>query len=123
MPHTVTRREHPNGMSDGVARRVRHLRIACGEITNRIAEIDFEPYCADTLVEPRHYRMLLLAAQEEIRAVISELTQPQIPRVALRRYRVKPQQMALPFIACAVRTVSAPSPTPAPAGSTQEANA
>ena len=123
MTHVVCRREHPNGLTDGVARRVRHLRIACGEITNRIAEIDFEPYCADTLVEPRHYRMLLLAAQEELRAVISELTQPRTPRVALRRYRVKPQQMSLPFIACAVRTVSAPSPPPAPAGSTQEANA
>ena len=113
MPHTVTRREHPNGMSDAIARGVRHLRIACGEITSRILEIDEEPYCEDTLVEPRHYRTLLMAAQEEIRALITELTQPETPRVALRRYRVKASQMSLPF---RVRSfslhVSAPSQTP-----------
>lgn len=95
--HVVTRHEHPNGLTDGKARRIRHLRIACGEIHSRILEIDDEPYLEDSLVEPRHYRTLLMLALEELRGVISELAQPHIPTVALRRYRVSPQQMSLGF--------------------------
>lgn len=95
--HVVTRHEHPNGLTDGKARRIRHLRIACGEIHSRILEIDDEPYLDDSLVEPRHYKTLLMMALEELRGVISELAQPHIPTVALRRYRVPPQQMSLGF--------------------------
>ncbi len=108
----ASKREHRDGISDRTACRIRHLRIARAELSNRIAEIETEPYMADTLVQPFHYRKLLCAALNEISDVISELSQPQVPIVALRRIRIKPSQMSLSFNAARFGSCKAPPPSP-----------